>query len=56
MNPKEIFLKELMAKVEEFESATGVHIKSVDFERFGTRDAGDISNKSVITAIQLNFA
>ena len=55
MNPKNVFLKNLIIIINDFEISTGVYVQSIDFERFRTKDNEDISDKSVITSIKLNF-
>ena len=55
MTPKDTFLKNLIIIIDDFETSTGVYIQSIDFERFSTKESGDISDKSTIASIKLNF-
>ena len=54
---KNLLINNLMDTVDKFETATGVYIKSVDFnfEKIDTRTTEGIPNKSALTSIKLNF-
>lgn len=56
MSLKEKFIDKLGTLVEEFESKTGVELKSIEFERLNVDSEDSLVNESIITKIELKMS